>query len=546
LRHYLKDPVVAEEDRIADLADLLQINRVTQEVAAIAVGVEKNAVILIDKLDEGYEPDSIGVGIVDGILYGIDDVRQVLGEKLRSAVFVRDNIFRAIQQEDVDFSRNLEAKVLRLHWDQQELFYMTAKRIRHVFGVNKESDIKVWNAITANELHGREGFKRVLAFTLYRPRDVIALLNAAFYRAQRQGRATLIERDFSDSAKQISVTRLDDLGKEYESVFPGVRQLVAAFSRGNAKFRWSDAVAIVRSAIDDDELSEAAAQHFRILGSCEEVLKSLYGIGFLGILNAHIGSYVFSHDGKSPDKAFSESDHLMIHPCYWAALGIEREVLAKEDADEIYDEYEITIASQSGDQRRRSLGQIISEFNGIPEGEDGADQFELWCKKAIEIAFARQLTNVQSRPNLNATQRRDIVATNDGGEGFWRRVREDYGTRQVIFEVKNYSSIGVEEYRQVFGYLGKEYGRLCFIICRDNQSGLSKGKELDAFREFYSKDTVIIKITAMQLVSILSKLRSPEKFDAGSVLLGKVLDTHIRLYANGQTEGGGKKRRGRP
>ena len=86
------------------------------------------------------------------------------------------------------------------------------------------------------------------------------------------------------------------------------------------------------------------------------------------------------------------------------------------------------------------------------------------------------------------------------------------------------------------GYLAKEYGKLGFIVCRDKQPGLVKGRELEAFREFYLQDKVIVKITASTLTSILSKLRSPAKIDAGDIALDNLLDTHIRLYSTGQTD----------
>ena len=140
------------EDRIADLSQLLQLNRITEEVAQLTKSQELNVVVLLDRLDEGYEPDTIGVGIVDGLIYGTDEVRNALGANLQAIVFLRDNIFRGVQQEDPDFSRNLEGQVLRLHWDPEELFYMVCKRIRVAFSIDRESDVKVWNAITSGGL----------------------------------------------------------------------------------------------------------------------------------------------------------------------------------------------------------------------------------------------------------------------------------------------------------------------------------------------------------------------------------------------------------
>ena len=139
-------------------------------------------------------------------------------------------------------------------------------------------------------------------------------------------------------------------------------------------------------------------------------------------------------------------------------------------------------------------------------------------------------------PQVGEFDRPTGVATNQGIRGFWKRIRDDYQTRQVIFEVKNFEEIGVEEYRQMNGYLNREYGSLGFIICRDKQPGLVKGRELEAFREFYTHQKLIVKVTASTLTGILSKLRSPAKIDAGDIALDNQLDTHIRLYSTGQTD----------
>lgn len=87
------------------------------------------------------------------------------------------------------------------------------------------------------------------------------------------------------------------------------------------------------------------------------------------------------------------------------------------------------------------------------------------------------------------------------------------------------------------GYLTKEYGKLGFILCRDLQSGLTKGRDLEAFKEFYNcHQQVIIKLTVPTLINILSKLRNPEKIDVPNQTLDRILDSHILLYANGQGE----------
>ena len=496
-----------------------------------------------DGSDHKFAPRSCfaedGVGIIDGIIYGTDEIR-VAADNVQTIIFLRDNIFRAIQEQDEDFSRNIEGGHLRLHWDPQELFYLTCKRIRQALStkgadVKKlESDTKLWNSVTAQELHGREGFKRCLQITLYRPRDVIALLNTAFNLAQKQDRRVLILEDIEAASRFISGVRYDDLTKEYSSVFPGLRELTKAFSQQPPRVSLIQAREIVAQFVASDGLEAQTVQHLKVLGTPDEIIKALYGIGFFGVLDSSNGSFTFSHDGKRPSQLFGEAAVLLIHPCYWNALNVQSEAMEPGTAEDIYDEYEIVVSSQTKELREQKLGRLMSEITAIEIGPVGAAEFEDWCRRSIELIFAGELSNVTLKANGNASARRDIVATNEATKGFWKRIRDDYGTRMVVFEVKNFEKLGVEEYRQAHSYLGKEYGKFAIIVCRDKMKELSKEAEMGAFREFYNKDAVILKVTASAIVQAISKIRSPQKFDAAGEMFSRHLDTHITMYANGQ------------
>ncbi|MBN3768332.1 P-loop ATPase, Sll1717 family [Burkholderia sp. Se-20378] len=529
-------PDESMDDAVSELASRLDVNAVVTEVDGVLARMNRKVMVIVDRLDEGYESDDIGIGIVDGIIYGADDLRNKT-ENIKSVLFLRDNIFRAIQMADQDFTRNIEGSVLRLHWDTQELFYLVCKRLRAAFGLTIESDIKLWNSITSNELHGREGFRVCLNLTLYRPRDLISLLNTAFHNARKQDRQVLIPEDLQASATHISSIRYDDLRKEYSSVFPGIGDVTKAVGFMGPKLTLQEGIGALDALAASDDLNRDTDLHMKILGGSEEVLKTLYGIGFVGVEDDSSGNYLFSHDGKKPERLFDPNAKLLVHPCYWNALGIQDDGSTGVNAQEIFDEYEITISSQVKEQRDLRIGRMITELSQIAIGLEDAAQFEDWCKRAIDLIAARRLANIQLKPNGNAAARRDIVATNNATEGFWRRIREDYGSRQVVFEVKNYERLGIEEYRQANSYLVNEYGRFAFIICRDKQKELSKGADLDAFREFYQlHKSMIVKVTATFIVSLLSKLRSPQKYDAADEQFEKHLDTHIRLYASGQSD----------
>ena len=531
----------APEESISELANRLKVNELTSELDSILRHLGKKVMVLVDRLDEGYESDEVGIGIVNGILYGSEELRQRISH-VRTILFLRDNIFRAIQELDQDFTRNIEGSVLRLHWDVSELFYLVCRRIKTARQLDIESDVRIWNAVTSNELHGREGFSRCLKLTLYRPRDLISLMNTAFYNALKQERKTIIPADLEASARHISELRFDDLRKEYSSVFPGIVEVTKTLGFQGPTIDIQKARDTI-SQLASNTQDPAAYQHLKILSSPDEVLKALYGIGFIGVTDRSTGNTLFSHDGKKSEHSFDDSTVFLIHPCYWQALGVAYDSFSQDAAERIYDEYEITISSQVKEQRDHMIGRLISELNTIEHGRDHAAQFEDWCKRAMDLIAARKLTNLQLKPNGNAAARRDIVGTNMATDGFWRRIREDYSSRQVIFEIKNYEKLGVEEYRQCASYLGNEYGKIAFIVCRDSQKELSKGSELEAFQEFYRKNEVIVKLTATFLVSMLSKLRSPQKFDTLDDALSKHLDTHIRLFAVGQ--GGALRKKGK-
>ena len=184
------------------------------------------------------------------------------------------------------------------------------------------------------------------------------------------------------------------------------------------------------------------------------------------------------------------------------------------------------------------ISKHIDELSGIELGQIGWRQFEEWCLKTIHILFFRQLSNIELNPNKQATQRRDIVGTVKDSTGVWGRIYEDYGTRQVSFEIKNQKGLGRDEYRQMLSYLTREYGNCGFIITRDDSQDLTTGsKELRWTKEMYDKhEKLVVRLSQKFLVDCLSEARNPRKHDDDAgIYLGKIIDTYVRLYVSGNT-----------
>lgn len=529
--------------RIAEITNLLELASLQEAIAESLRELDHQVVFLVDRVDEGYEPDTVGVAIVDALVLAAIDVNTRV-DMARVTLFLRDNMARAVEQLDPDHSRDIEGQTLRLHWEESQLFSLVCSRLRIAFKIDVESDTKVWDRCTAREtLQGRAGFKKCLRHTLYRPRDIIALLNDAFLMAAREGRTQIIDSDVEKTAQEISRHRLDDLHKEYSAILPGLREYTACFAQSAPDMSVAEAYSLVDKGVESFADDEAAAQTFELLNSPPEIAAALYSVGFVGVKDSTTGETAFCHDGRMLDRVLKNDDRMMIHPCYWLALGITASEVEPGSAEEIFDDYEITVVSKTPEIRRARLSQLISAIDRLPKGDDAAEQFEDLCLKALRIIFAVQLTNIEHHPNGAAVQRRDIVATNLGRSEFWKRILHDYGVRQVIFEVKNYADIGPDEFRQMLSYSTGEYGRACFIITRDDSDNLLSERELPWMKEMYTKhQRLIVKITGRFVTRILSKMRTPQRHDEADAQLNKLFDKYTRNYLG---EPAGARKRGR-
>ena len=535
----------SEEEAIGELASRLEVNQIQAALIDLIPQLKTSYVVMVDKLDEGWEADEVGTGLVDGLVLATVDLNDHLPQT-RVTTFLRDNIARAVARADPDYSRDIEGQVLRLHWDEPLLKDMACSRLRSAFGIEIEKNTKLWDRCTGSNLHGADGFRQCLRLTLYRPRDILVLLNQAFYRAAGQKRSQIVLADIRSTAQEISQTRLDDLHKEYSQIIPGLTFLTAAFADAGHQLAWDQVFSFIKSAVEAAASDDRAKQHFEILGTPNQIALSLYSIGFLGLRDTTSGTFIFCHDGRSPDREISDKARMLIHPCYWLALGVVADVLGDTEAEEIFDDYEITVVSTTPEIRRGQLGQHIAALQEIPSGSDGAKQFEDWCLKAARILFPGQLSNIELHPNRNAVQRRDIVATNLAERGVWRRIYEDYKTRQVVFEIKNKQDVDASDFRQVQSYLTGEYGKCGFVVTRENSVDLHKGTDLTWVKELYDKhDVLVLKLTGQWFSKLLSKLRNPQKHDEADRQLNGLLDTYTRLYLSGQVPADRKKSRRR-
>jgi hypothetical protein len=443
------------------IASLLEVDHIEDAIKRGLQDANCRAVMLFDSLDEGWEPSEIATALLGGlVLTSSDLVDHHTG--VHAVSFVRDNMFRALAYFDPDFSRHIEGADLRLRWDEASLLPLVTRRIRLALHFEGENDVRAWNRFARRGLEGRrEGFEKCLQNTLYRPRDVLVLLNKAYFVAAQAGREHIIDDDIDSASRMISIERLEDLLKEYDAVLPGLRLFAEIFRGKKTTWKYKEILQFINASLSQESYVKEAASDFAALGNETEIVLALYSVGFLGVKRDTSSPYIFCHDGARSDLANVPPDaEIALHPCYWRGLDLSEGAESIELITNVHDEYAPVRTHELRDRRIVLLGQTVEELPKIAPGEENASAFEDWTLRAVKIVFAGSLSNVALHPNGAAVQRRDIIATNSADKGFWRRILEDYKSRQVVFEIKNYSELSLDDIRQLLSYSGREYGQI--------------------------------------------------------------------------------------
>jgi hypothetical protein len=160
---------------------------------------------------------------------------------------------------------------------------LVANRLRVSLNLQAENNVKLWNRFAFGDLQGREGFLACLSYTLYRPRDIIVLLNSGFLRVARAGRSSLGREDIEVASRQVSMDRSSDLLKEYDTVFPGLKLLVRHFEKKSAIRTYGEVIESLSEAIDSNAYKQGESSDFAVLGSGHAAFFALYSVGFIGL-----------------------------------------------------------------------------------------------------------------------------------------------------------------------------------------------------------------------------------------------------------------------
>ena len=394
------------------------------------------AVFMFDGLDEGWLPTSIASNSVIGGLANAISEFEDRKTNIHGVLFLRDNMFRALAHFDEDASRHIEGNTIRLHWNEDNLFYLVTNRLRMRLQLGSENNTKIWNRFAARELKGREGFVFCLRLTLHRPRDILVLLNRAYLEAERGNRTSLVKSDIESTAKQVSLDRLSDLKKEYLYVFPGLDLFISLFEGQKAVSTVGEVVDVIDSAIGSVSYCRQGESDFALLENGRKVLFALFSVGFLGVENSRGNRFVFRHDGARMTSANqTDSSKVAIHPCYWRALDVQNKGEEESERNiifEVYDDYETVDSKEAKDIRTRQLGDVIADLSEAVRSKSQ----RIFTKKILRIVKVLFSGDVVEPVSLCLDGEGErgvscIVGRNGSQNSFWRRLENDYNLNSI-------------------------------------------------------------------------------------------------------------------
>src|SRR5262249_2898983 len=143
----------------------------------------------------------------------------------------------------------------------------------------------LWNGMVMTDIAEMAGFKRILHYTLHRPRDILLLLNRAKYDTERAGNERIGAGNVENAAKGISQGRLDDVQREYSQVVPCLPALISCLVEGPKVWQRHELLSAIDAKKRQDDLTPLVLQDLRIR-TTSECLRIMYETALVGALDA--------------------------------------------------------------------------------------------------------------------------------------------------------------------------------------------------------------------------------------------------------------------
>ncbi|MET8786180.1 helix-turn-helix domain-containing protein [Streptomyces sp. NPDC004589] len=271
---------------------------------------------LVDQLEQVWTVDADSHALVTGLLLAAKHITGRYGRAVRTALFIRADIYDTLNFSDVD---KFHSDEIRITWSHDGLRDVALARARASLGAELTAE-QLWGRVFPPSVRGEPTAEYLFGRALPRPRDAIQFLNACRSVADERGGPVITEEDVLAATERFSRWKLQDLAKEYLVNHPFLRALFAMFE--NSGYFVTREVIETRFEVRRQALHENFPAYTDSL-TPEGVIHVLYEAGFLGVWRG--GDVVYAGGIQAPPGPGEDEFH--VHPCFRPALnslGTER------------------------------------------------------------------------------------------------------------------------------------------------------------------------------------------------------------------------------
>ncbi|WP_375488470.1 P-loop ATPase, Sll1717 family [uncultured Jatrophihabitans sp.] len=462
---------LASGDDAAWLTEVKKAKNISSLMDEMPEAKHNRQIVLIDAIDDSWDGSDVAVIYLAALMHAVLEINtQTNG--IRTLVFIRENIFDRVREMDSEFAR-LETCVVGLEWTEPQLLEMVERRLNAPLTSKIPLGGATWDRFIDGGAASRAA---VFNYCQRRPRDVFTYMGLALEISQSARHERLGLEDLHAARRQFSISRLRDLGDEYQENYPQLSLLLSKFYGLAGRWTLRGLSGFLQRLLLDKQLTDACGTWIWSVSDDQTFAQLLYSIGFLGYTEspkrAHAKSTTTFRSLGPTDSTpppIRASTDLIVHPSYWDALDLQ-DVLVQD----------FTEASSFGvrglqfdlpeslefDAYLESLRELLARLRSVPDGPAPASTaFEDCVGDTLKLCFFRSLANVEDQVrDVDNVIRRDWVAANRGTGGFWEMLRQRYGATQIIVECKNYEELSASDFQQASYYMSPAGGRVVIIV----------------------------------------------------------------------------------
>jgi hypothetical protein len=274
----------------------------------------------------------------------------------------------------------------------------------------------------------------------------------------------------------------------------------------------------IRKLLLDNEVIRSCEAWIYKNNTPELFIELLYQIGFMGVAEGKDIRFRSLGVRSAMPPPITMSSRGVIHPSYVDTLNI---------SDRLIETLDDTVPLRSGgilDELPEGLDlplyenklfALDAELKTLPPGEETAADYENIVGEILKLCFYKYFTNVQQRVrNVGGTVVRDWIVSNVAKSGFWEVVRQRYNATQVIWECKNFESLGADAFQQINYYINKQIGVFVVVVFRGERK---KWYDQHIKRIAEIHNGMVLLLTDNDLITLMRQARK-----------GKDSDNHLR------------------